>query len=213
MKSVENIDYWEKTLQNPPKSFVKLFEQEKAYLRRNVEEDAKVLDIGCGNGRNILSIVDITENVTGLDIDEKAVEDTRANIAKYPKVEVILGDVTNMSFTDKTFDVVVFSMTLVNLDNQKSKALSELKRVAKDDAKIIISVYSEKATYERMIMYRQINLPIESEINGKFVFGIDVVSEQFSIGDIKKMIEPLDLEIDNYEEVEKLAYIFTLKKV
>lgn len=105
-------------------------------------------------------------------------------------------------------------MTLVNLDTEKSKALSEMKRVAKDNAKIIVSVYSEKATEERMNMYKQVNVPIESETNGRFVFGIEgLVSEQFSVEEMKRMIEPLGLEIDNYEEVEKLAYIFTLKKV
>jgi ubiquinone/menaquinone biosynthesis C-methylase UbiE len=212
MKNNENIDYWEKALQNPPKSYIKLFEQEKEYLRKNINKDAKVLDIGCGEGRNILSIVDITENITGLDIDQKAVEDTKKNLASYPKINVILGDVTQIPFEDKTFDVVIFSMTLVNLDTQKENALSEIKRVAKDDAKIIISVYSEKATDERMNMYYQINLPIVSEKNGKFIFGIDVVSEQFSIEEIKTMIRPIGLEIDSYEEVENLAYIFTLKK-
>lgn len=134
-ENTENIDYWEKALQNPPKSYIKLFEQEKEYLRKNTNKDAKVLDIGCGEGRNILSIVDITENITGLDVDQKAVEDTKKNLASYPKINVTLGDVVHMPFEDKTFDVVIFSMTLVNLDTQKENALSEIKRVAKDDAK------------------------------------------------------------------------------
>lgn len=213
MKQTENIDYWEKTLQNPPKSFIKLFEQEEAYIKKSIINGDKVLDVGCGNGRTILSIVDIAENVTGLDIDPKAVEDTKKNTANHKNVDIVLGSATEIPFEDKTFDVVVFSMTLVNLDTEKSKALSEMKRVAKDDAKIIVSVYSEKATEERANMYKQVNVPIESEVNGRFVFGIEgLVSEQFSIEDMKTMIEPLGLEIDNYEEVEKLAYIFTLKK-
>ena len=214
MKQTENIDYWEKTLQNPPKSFIKLFEQEEAYIKRSIKKGDNVLDVGCGTGRTILSIVDIAENITGLDIDPKAIEDTKKNTANYKNVDIVLGSATNIPFEDKTFDVVVFSMTLVNLDTEKSKALSEMKRVAKDGAKIIVSVYSEKATEERMSMYKQVNVPIESETNGRFVFGIEgLVSEQFSVEEMKKMVEPLGLGIDNYEEVEKLAYILTLKKV
>jgi ubiquinone/menaquinone biosynthesis C-methylase UbiE len=214
MKQTENIDYWEKTLQNPPESFVKLFEQEEAYIRKNVKNGDKVLDVGCGNGRTILSMVDIAESITGLDIDPKAVEDTKKNTTNHKNVRVVLGSATDIPFEEKTFDVVVFSMTLVNMDTEKSKALSEMKRVAKEDAKIIISVYSEKATEERANMYQQVRVPIESEVNGRFVFGIEgLVSEQFSIEDMKTLIEPLGLTIDNYEEVEKLAYIFTLRKV
>lgn len=214
MKQTENIDYWEKTLQNPPKSFIKLFEQEEAYIKRSIKKGEKVLDVGCGTGRTILSIVNVAENITGLDIDPKAIEDTKKNTANCKNVDIVLGSATSIPFEDKTFDVVVFSMTLVNLDTEKSKGLSEMKRVAKDNAKIIVSVYSEKATEERMNMYKQVNVPIESETNGRFVFGIEgLVSEQFSVEEMKRMIEPLGLEIDNYEEVEKLAYIFTLKKV
>jgi ubiquinone/menaquinone biosynthesis C-methylase UbiE len=213
MKQTENIDYWEKTLQNPPKSFIKLFEQEEAYIKRSIKKGEKILDVGCGTGRTILSIVDVAENITGLDIDPKAIEDTKKNTANHKNVDIVLGSATSIPFEDKTFDVVVFSMTLVNLDTEKSKALSEMKRVAKDNAKIIVSVYSEKATEERMNMYKQVNVPIESETNGRFVFGIEgLVSEQFSVEEMKKMVEPLGLMIDDYEEVEKLAYIFTLKK-
>lgn len=210
----DNIDYWEKTLKNPPKSYIKLFRQEKDYLRKSIKQGEKVLDIGCGEGRNILSIIDITDNVVGIDIDQKAVEDTKINLKDYPRVDILLGNATSLPFDDENFDTVIFSMTLVNLDSEKEKALSEMKRVVKRDGKIILSVYSDKALEERRNMYKQVEVPIKSEVNGKFIFDIDgFVSEQFSISDIEKMIEPLGLKIDNCEEVDNLAYIFTLKKV
>jgi ubiquinone/menaquinone biosynthesis C-methylase UbiE len=210
----DNIDYWEKTLKNPPKSYIKLFRQEKDYLRKSIKQGEKVLDIGCGEGRNILSIIDITDNVVGIDIDQKAVEDTKINLKDYPRVDILLGSATSLPFDDENFDTVIFSMTIVNLDSEKEKALSEMKRVVKRDGKIILSVYSDKALEERRNMYKQVEVPIKSEVNGKFIFDIDgFVSEQFSISDIEKMIEPLGLKIDNCEEVDNLAYIFTLKKV
>ncbi len=214
MKHTKNIDYWIKTLKNPPQSYIKLFEQEAIYLKKNIQKGQKVLDVGCGEGKNILSIADITDDIIGLDIDPKAVEITKINTANYSKIKVVLGSVTEIPYKDGIFDVVIFFMTLVNLDSEKDKAISEMKRVAKDEAKIIISVYSEKALEERMNMYEQVEVPIVSEINGKLTFGIEgFVSEQFSIQDIKNLVEPLGLKIDTYEEVEGLAYIITLKKV
>jgi ubiquinone/menaquinone biosynthesis C-methylase UbiE len=209
----ENINYWEKVLQNPPQSFINLFEQEKAYLRKHVKDAVNVLDVGCGNGRNILSVVDIAGSIVGVDVDPQAVESTRKNTELYRNVNAITGSATNLPFEDNMFDIVIFSMTLVNLGSEKSTALSEMKRVAKSGAKIIISVYSENALEERMSMYRQVQMPIVSETNGKVVFAVEgFVSEQFSLTEIKKMIEPYNLEIDTYEEVENLAYILTLRK-
>lgn len=213
MELTENINYWEKVLENPPLSFQKLFEQEKEYLRKNIQKSDKVLDVGCGDGRNILSIVDITRDIIGLDIDPKAIEDTRNNLKEYPEIKYILGSATKLPFEDGTFDVVVFSMTLVNLDNEKERALTEMKRVLKDGGKLLLSVYSEKALDERMKMYKQAGAPILNETNGKVVFGIPgLISEQFSIDDVREMVEPIGLMIDSYEEVENLAYLFSLKK-
>lgn len=213
-KQNKNIDYWERALKNPPKSYIKLFEQEQEYLKNNIKKNQKVIDIGCGDGRNILSIVDITINITGIDIDPKAVKDTKKNLTEYPDIRIILGDVTRLPFNDKIFDTVIFSMTLVNLNNQKEKALSEMKRILKDNGQMIISVYSEKAIKERRRMYEQVKVPIKSELNGKFTFDIDnFTSEQFSINEIKKIIKPIGLKIVNIKKVENLAYIFTLKMI
>jgi ubiquinone/menaquinone biosynthesis C-methylase UbiE len=105
-------------------------------------------------------------------------------------------------------------MTLVNLNNQKEKALSEMKRILKDNGQMIISVYSEKAIKERKKMYEQVEVPIKSELNGKFIFDTEnFTSEQFSISDIKKIIKPIGLKIIDMEEVENLAYIFKLKMI
>lgn len=209
-----NIDYWEKLLEKPSKSYLQLFKQERNYLRKNITSNQKVLDIGCGDGRNILSIADITETITGVDIDPKAVEDTKQNTVQYSKIKIMRGNVTRLPFRDKSFDVAIFSMTLVNLDDKKVKALSEMKRIIKNEGKIIISVYSENALRERKKMYEQVKVPIKSEWNGKFTFEIEgFVSEQFSINEITQMTEPISLKIVDCEEVKNLAYIFTLKNI
>lgn len=214
IQNKNNIDCWEKLLENPPLSYIELFKQERNYLRNNISSNQKVLDIGCGNGRNILSIADITRTITGVDIDSKAVEDTEQNTIQYPKIKVVQGNVTSLPLKDKSFDVVIFSMTLVNLDNQKEKALSEMKRVIKDNGKIIISVYSEKALSERRKIYSQVGVPIINESNGKFIFDKEgFVSEQFSMKDIRQLIKPIGLKIIDHEEVGDLAYIFTLKNI
>jgi hypothetical protein len=99
--------------------------------------------------------------------------------------------------------------------DKKDVALSEMKRVTKDEGKIIISVYSEKALEERLKMYKEIEVPIEDMKGGNIIFNESVgahTSEQFSLDDIKEIIEPIGLEIVNNEEVENIAHLITLQK-
>lgn len=210
-----NIDYWEKVVKNPSSSYKKLFEQEKDYLRKNINNQDIVLDVGCGDGRNILSIVDIAKKIVGIDIDEKAISDAKENLKKYDNVEVVLGSAFKLPFEDKKFTKVILSMTLVNFNTNKAKALEELRRVVVDSGQILISVYSEKAKEERLKMYTEIGVPIDEIQNNKFIFAKSVgahTSEQFSLDDFQKMIEEVRLQIKDYDEVEGLAYLFTLVK-
>lgn len=209
-----NIDYWEKIIKDPSNIYKNLFEQENEYLRKSIKKGSKVLDVACGDGRNILSIVNIAGTITGIDIEQKAVDDAKKRLEDYSNVEIMLGDAFDLPFDDKTYDTAILSMTLVNFNNEKQKALSEMKRVIKEDCQIIISVYSEDSLDKRLDMYRKIEIPIEEVQKNKVVFSESIgayISEQFSISEIKEMIKPIGLIIENYEEVEGLVYIITLR--
>lgn len=210
-----NIDYWEKIIKNPSPSYKKLFDQEKNYLKKNISNGDIVLDVGCGDGRNILSIADVAKKVVGIDIDEKAISDAQENLKEYKNIEVVLGSAFELPFEGRKFDKVILSMTFVNFEEQKVKALSELKRVIKDEGKILISVYSEKAKEERLKMYTEIEVPIDDIQENKFIFDKSLgvhTSEQFSISEFEQIIKQIGLRIDDYEEVENLAYLTTLVK-
>ena len=51
----KNIDYWESIVENPTLAYEEMFKVEKEYLQKNIISNSNVLDIGCGNGRNIKS--------------------------------------------------------------------------------------------------------------------------------------------------------------
>lgn len=205
------VDTWDAVVENPPLAYKNLFQKEKDYLRSQIKPNSKVLDIGCGNGRNILSLVGVAGNITGLDNSEKAVEDARQNLKEYSNVEVVLGDALSLPFEDKSFNFAVLSMTLVNFADGKVKALEEMKRVVKDDGKVIISVYSEKALPERVSMYDQVGAKIKSEKDGYVVFETEgLTSEQFSKKELEDLANKAGLKIENYEEIGSLAYICTL---
>jgi methionine biosynthesis protein MetW len=107
-------------------------------IYRLVEDNTKVLDIGCARG--LLGEKLRKEKgcfVVGLDIDEEATE-----LAKTILDKVIVADIEeiqNLPFSDKFFDVLVFGDVLEHLRNPE-RALLKFKRYLSDSGYIIISV-------------------------------------------------------------------------
>lgn len=210
-----NIDYWEEILKNPTPAYQNLFDAEKEFLLSHIDSNSKVLDIGCGEGRNIETILNVTKDIVGIDNDPKAVIDAQAHLAKTPTVQILLADVIAMPFPDNSFDVVTLMMTLVNFSNTKVRALKEMVRVLNQNGKIIISVYSENAFDERIKMYKISNSPIKRTEGTKVFFDIPEPaneSEQFSKEDIEELVAQADLKLSDCKEVENIAYICELMK-
>ncbi len=208
-----NIGYWEKILEDPTSAYKQLFEEERKYLTTHVANNTYVLDVGCGDGTTIQTLLPITKNVVGIDNDPKAIEDARAKLSSIPSVKIILSDALALPFPDKTFNVVTHMMTLVNFEENKIKALQEMSRVIKDDGKIIISVYSDDALSTRLEMYEQIGVPIERTDGTKVIFDKSVganESEQFSKEELESLANQASLKIADCQKVGSIAYICKL---
>lgn len=210
-----NIDYWERVIQHPIPAYQNFFQKEDEYLHNHITPNSKVLDIGCGDGRAILSILDITKEVSGIDSDPKAIEDAKRNLKDYPTVDLKQADAFNLPFEDNSFDYTILMMTLVNFADNKQKALEEMKRVTKDSGKVIISVYSDTALNDRLEMYKQIGVPIKEVKDGYVTFDESVgahTSEQFTKDQLEGLANKAGMKITSCEEVGGLAYICTLNK-
>ncbi len=210
-----NIGYWEQVLQAPTPAYKNLFDTERAYLLTHIKPDQKVLDIGCGDGRNMKTILEKTKYVTGVDNDQVAIQDTLKHFSDIHTVMIVHGEAAALPFEDNSFDVVTFLMILPNLDTQKVKALKEAARVLKDDGKIILSTFAETAFDERMEIYKQVKAPIERIEGTKVIFNKSLganISEQSSLEDIEKLAKESGLKVTDTEKVGTIAYICSLSK-
>ena len=70
---MNNNDYHNQLLKTLPESYQDWFKKEKEYLEKHVSKNSSVLEIGCGDGRSIFDLLIMTENITGIDHDEKAI--------------------------------------------------------------------------------------------------------------------------------------------
>ncbi|MFC1657871.1 glycosyltransferase [Candidatus Omnitrophota bacterium] len=94
----------------------------------------KILDVGCGTGANILSFKKLGD-AFGIDASRQAIEFCRKrgieNTTQCP--------IEKLGFADKTFDIITCIDVLEHVSNP-SEALLEIKRVLKDEGKLIITV-------------------------------------------------------------------------
>ncbi len=117
----------------------------------DVNEDSKVLDIGCGGGKNIERFAkQISQNgrVVGIDYSEVSVEKSVKLNQKFIDegiVNVIQGSVSDMPFHDETFDIVTGFETIYFWPDFIND-LKEVNRILKKDGLVFFcneAVYRE----------------------------------------------------------------------
>ena len=105
--------------------------------RGRIAEGMKVLDAGCGAGRNLVYLHRRGFDVWGIDGDERAITAARAQAAtlapSFPADRFRVEPVERMSFENETFDVVISSAVLhfASDEQQWDAMLREMWRVLK----------------------------------------------------------------------------------
>jgi len=92
-----------------------------------------LLEIGCGVGNNLIPLVGIGLECSGIDISTTAINEARSRAKKLGiDLNLLVGDIQNLSFKDASFHYVVDRSVITCLDEGLiSKAISEVHRVLK----------------------------------------------------------------------------------
>ncbi len=211
---MKNNDYHNLLLKSLPESYRVWFEAEKVYLKDHIKPGSFVLEVGSGEGRSILDLLPITKNIVAVDHDGEAVTRTRHLFANFPSIKIIEADGEHLPFADESFDYVICMGTFMNLANKKYPILAEMKRVLKNDGKVIISSFSEKALSERLNIYKKVGGPIKEVIGGTVVFDESLganISEQFSPQELTDIFAKVGFVIEDMSEIS-IAYLCILSK-
>ncbi|MBI5035731.1 class I SAM-dependent methyltransferase, partial [Candidatus Micrarchaeota archaeon] len=100
----------------------------------------KVLDAGCGNGRNAEVLAETSE-VCAIDVSPKMVSLAKKRLGK--KAEVERADLKKLPFEDKAFDAVFCLAVLHHFSpKEQGKALKETERVLKKDGFLCLAVWN-----------------------------------------------------------------------
>lgn len=115
------------------KGYNELYKEEQLkkikIIKKYIKPKGLLLDIGAGTG---ISTKAFTKKALCIALDP-----SKEMLKKYPGLKVV-GKAENLPFKDNTFDIII-SVTALHHANPE-KAISEIKRVAKPNAQIAISI-------------------------------------------------------------------------
>jgi len=103
----------------------------------DIDEDDRVLDVGCGTGFGTEGLLEHTENVHGLDQSVHQLEKAWDKLGKHDPVSFYRGDAERLPFRDDSFDVVWSSGSIEYWPNPVL-ALRDIRRVAKPGGQVLV---------------------------------------------------------------------------
>jgi len=106
----------------------------------------QMLEIGCGDGRLSSLLANKVKSLTAINPDQAMIELAGKEISG---VDFRVGCGEKLEFSDKSYDIVLFSYSLHHQDCVK--ALAEAKRVLKDNGSILIIEPSTEGEYTQFV--------------------------------------------------------------
>jgi len=135
------------------------FWKELLFVRDMIPKEARLLDIGCGNGRFLgafdnpprtdlspnsqgQSLVDV--DYTGIDFSEGLIGVARERYSSRANTTFVVGDALTLPFPDHSFDIVVSFAVIHHIPSRAYRVqfLREAARMAKPDGTIIITAWN-----------------------------------------------------------------------
>jgi ubiquinone/menaquinone biosynthesis C-methylase UbiE len=118
--------------------FGKTYKKILFHLNSELKSTHKILDIGTGTGIIPFSICQKVKSVVATDISPEMIKIAKQKqvCSGFENIEFQVQDAHNLSFPDKSFDLVI-ATNLLHLLFEPEKPISEAKRVLKDDGVFI----------------------------------------------------------------------------
>ena len=131
----------------------------------------------------------------------------KKELKKYGNVELFLENAKKLYPRDNVFDYVIcMGNTFGNMPSIKLQVLSEMKRVAKEKGKIIISVFSEKALNTQSKGLKVAGFNIIKSRNGKVYTKEGLISERFTKIQLKEIFNFVNLNV-KIKQLTPISYI------
>ncbi len=166
---------------------------------------AKVLDVGCGDGRITAQIAcEVPEGqVIGVDASNNMVELGTASFPKteFPNLKFQLGKAEEISFSEPFDNIVSFSC--FHWVREPHKALTSLTKMLKKDGELLILTYPKESMYYEFLQEALQEYPTYTDFSA--------YSTMLSITEYKKILQDLGMEIVEFNS-KKLIHSYKNKE-
>ena len=119
-----------------------------------INKNTKVLEVGTSTGFTSLELARLIKcKITAIDINELSIKECRERAKKLniKNIKFEIGNVESLKFKNKSFDIV-FCGNVTSIVNNREKALSEYKRVLKNEGYLLaIPMYYIKNPSKKLI--------------------------------------------------------------
>ena len=111
-------------------------------LKGRIFSNMKILDVGCGTGRNSAYLINEKFDLIGIDSDKQKINRLQE---KFPENNFFVSDVKKMPFKEVQFDYIICNAVLHFAENTNDffKMLTELFRVLKPKGTLFIRMTSD----------------------------------------------------------------------
>ena len=103
-------------------------------------EGLKILDVGGGNGRLAVKLVEIGGDVTVVDVSEEMIKNIKI---KSSKLKTVIGDAESLPFENESFDIVIATFLIVHLKDLRL-FFDEAYRVLKPGGKFLLTNINQR---------------------------------------------------------------------
>jgi 2-polyprenyl-3-methyl-5-hydroxy-6-metoxy-1,4-benzoquinol methylase len=110
------------------------------YFKQFLQKNQDVLDVGCGNGRNLDLLKDLQVNYFGVDISDKLIEKARGRQTEGVQTEFAVANILDLSQINKKFDVILCVAVLQHIPKPLQKqAVEQLKSKLKPNGVLLMT--------------------------------------------------------------------------
>jgi ubiquinone/menaquinone biosynthesis C-methylase UbiE len=116
-------------------------------LLKKTNKKARVLDLGCGTGRNLTYAVGQRFEACGLELSKTGINVTKERLKKRNlKAHVVRGDMNLLPYIDSCFDAVICVFTIYHQKLERIQTtISEIHRVLKKRGILLTNFHSKRS--------------------------------------------------------------------
>ena len=174
--------------------YIKRLKMALDFLKLQNKQYDKILEVGYGSGVFFPELAKICKKLYGLEVFPEAKKETEQMIEKENiQAELVTGSVAQMPFADNFFDAIVCISALEHLQpNKMEKAISEIRRVTKNDGLVVLGFPSDRKLMRLycILITRDLHFDLHRSDHNLI---LETLTKNFTIQDTKKLFRFLPI--------------------